>query len=87
MRNVLIGIILVASLAACTTSQKDWHAKNITGLMPDLAITMTDDNGRAVNAGDYRGNIDLVFFGYSNCPDECPTTLARLAEAIAQMKT
>ena len=55
-------------------------------LMPDLKFTMTDDRGRVVGGQDYRGKMPLLFFGYSHCPDECPATLARLAQAVASIK-
>ncbi|MHB8495983.1 MAG: SCO family protein [Casimicrobiaceae bacterium] len=54
--------------------------------MPDLKFTMTDDRGRVVGGQDYRGEMPLLFFGYSHCPDECSATLARLAQAVASMK-
>jgi len=54
-------------------------------VISDLAFEMTDDAGRTVHAADYRGEVVLLFFGYTHCPDVCPTTLARLAQAIKLM--
>jgi len=75
--------LLVLLVASC--GDETWHAKNVRGVIPDLAFEMTDDAGRTVHAADYRGEVVLLFFGYTHCPDVCPTTLARLAQAIQLM--
>ena len=73
-------------LAACNGSGKAWHGTNITGAMPDLQFTMLRANdGKPVTAADYRGKIALLYFGYTNCPDICPTTLANLAETLRRL--
>jgi protein SCO1/2 len=46
---------------------------------------LTDDKGRTVTDVDYRGRWMLVFFGYSNCPDECPLTLQKMATALKDL--
>jgi protein SCO1/2 len=43
---------------------------------------LIDDKGRAVSEVDYRGRWMLIFFGYTNCPDECPLTLQKMAAAL-----
>ncbi|MGH8260633.1 MAG: SCO family protein [Steroidobacteraceae bacterium] len=50
--------------------------------MPELEFHLTDDNGRPVTAQSYRGDVVLLYFGYTHCPDVCPTTLALLSQAI-----
>ena len=46
---------------------------------------LIDDKGRAVTHADYRGRWVLVFFGYTNCPDECPLTLQKMAAALNKL--
>ena len=59
---------------------------DVTGASPDLAFSMTRaSDGQLVDAADYRGKVVIVYFGYTNCPDICPATLANLSEAIAQL--
>lgn len=45
-------------------------------------FTLTDHDGRRVTAADFRGRYMLVFFGYTFCPDVCPTTLTEISTAM-----
>ncbi len=45
-------------------------------------FTLVDQNGKIVTAADFRGRFMLVYFGYTYCPDVCPTTLTTIADAI-----
>jgi protein SCO1/2 len=81
IQRLVIALAAGATLAACT-DQGTWRTENIDGLVPALELAMTDDAGRAVSAETYRGRTVLLFFGYTHCPDVCPTTLARLAQAL-----
>ncbi len=49
-------------------------------------FTLTNQDGQAVRLSDYRGKLVLLYFGYTHCPDECPTTLAMLNRALSEMK-
>jgi len=46
---------------------------------------LVDDKGHTVTDADYRGRWMLVFFGYTNCPDECPLTLQKMAAALGKL--
>lgn len=46
---------------------------------------LIDDKGHAITDANYRGRWMLVFFGYSNCPDECPLTLQKMATALRKL--
>ncbi|WP_459207359.1 SCO family protein [Pseudomonas sp. MLB6B] len=48
-------------------------------------VGMTDQNGQPVSLGQLKGKWSLVFFGYTYCPDICPTTLAQLREVKRQL--
>ena len=80
------ALVLCLALAACGKRDAGWHGHDITGHMPDLAFTMQRANdGKTVSAADYRGKVTLLYFGYTNCPDVCPTTLANLSEALRRL--
>jgi len=54
--------------------------------MPDLQFAMTRANdGAAVTAQNYRGKVVVLYFGYTNCPDQCPTTLSNLANVLKNL--
>jgi protein SCO1/2 len=78
----LLALALLCALTASCAKEQPWRLQNIRGLVPDLAFSMTDDKSTPVSAADYRGKVVLLYFGYTNCPDVCPTTLATLAQAI-----
>jgi protein SCO1 len=69
-------------LGACGTQQPPFALEDISGLMPPLELHLTDQDGRQVTADNYRAQVVLLYFGYTQCPDVCPTTLATLARAL-----
>lgn len=76
------AFLLVFLLAGCAGNDPHYALKNITGLVSPLEFQLTNQDGRAVTAADYRHDLVLLYFGYTRCPDECPTTLALLAHAL-----
>ncbi len=82
LRCLAGALILAGLLAACAGGGPPYALKNVTGLVAPLEFHLTDQDGRPVTAADYRHDIVLLYFGYTECPDECPTTLASLAAAL-----
>jgi protein SCO1/2 len=75
------AVLLITGLllAGCHHSTPlPFRLTNISGHMPALEFSLTDDQGKPVTAADYRGKIVLVYFGYTHCPDVCPLTMAHL---------
>ena len=81
--SVVLGLAL--ALVGCSQQPLSWDTKNITGIMPNLQFSLTNENGRAVHASDYAGKINLLYFGYTHCPDVCPLTLATVAQALKKI--
>ena len=82
MRRFLALLAALLALAGCDrVIGNDGPVRNVSGLVEDLRFTMTDPSGRIVHAADFRGDPVLLYFGYTHCPDVCPTTLARLSQA------
>lgn len=80
--TLLIPMVVLAFLVGCSSDQENWNAKDISGLMPELAYQLTDTSGEEVTASESSGNIRLMFFGFTSCPDICPTTLQKLSKAV-----
>jgi protein SCO1 len=51
----------------------------------DGRFSLTDTNGRTVTNEDFRGKWQVIYFGYTFCPDVCPTTLAEITNALAEL--
>jgi protein SCO1/2 len=63
-----------------------WHSTDMTGALPPLSFTMTRaSDGKTVTAADYKGKIVLLYFGYTFCPDVCPTTLLNVSDMLKSM--
>jgi protein SCO1/2 len=71
---VLLGLIILL-LAACQSYQFNGTQYPDPQLAPDFELTTTD--GDPFRLSDHQGKIVLMFFGYTSCPDICPTTLAK----------
>jgi protein SCO1 len=82
---VLASGVGLALLAGCGNGAK-WHAIDISGSLPPLTLTMRRaGDGKTVTQADYLGKIVLLYFGYTNCPDACPTTLANIEDILAHL--
>jgi protein SCO1/2 len=87
MNRALFAAFLSFTLVGCGRGGgTSWHADDIGGAMPRLQFSMIRANdGRPVTARDYRGRVVLFYFGYTNCPDICPTTLSDLAGVLGKL--
>jgi protein SCO1 len=79
------ALTALGTLAGCAPSQPPFGLQNVTGLLPPLRFDLTNQDGRPVSAEDFRGKVVLLYFGYTNCPDVCPMTLALLDRAVASL--
>ena len=85
MIRAALVIALVALLAACSKEGAKFQASDITGSSFGREIALTDQTGKARTLADFRGKAVVVFFGYTQCPDVCPTTLAMLADVMKRL--
>ena len=72
-------------LGGCFGDDENWNGKDISGLMPELAFELTGTSGDTVTAKQTDGNIRLLFFGFTSCPDICPATLQKLSRAVKDL--
>ena len=71
---------LVTALVACNPDKPSFKAIDITGADYARGFTLSDHNGQTRSLSDYKGHVVVVFFGYTQCPDVCPTSMTELAE-------
>ncbi len=72
--------VLLFALCACSGEQARFSGIDLTGSKQDLQFSLTDAEGKERTLADFRGSYVMLFFGFTQCPDVCPTTLARAAE-------
>ena len=79
------AMLLVAgalALSGCGTGAPKFKASDVTGAGFGRDFALTDAAGKPRTLADYRGKVVVLFFGYTQCPDVCPTTLSALAETM-----
>lgn len=75
--------LMLAGLAACTEKRPEFRNTDVTGSgIAKDGFALTDHTGAARTMADYRGKVVLVFFGFTHCPDVCPSTMVDAAEAV-----
>jgi protein SCO1/2 len=67
-------------LSACSDNKPQFSAIDVTGADYAKDFQLTDHNGQPRSLQDFRGKIVVLFFGYTQCPDVCPTSMTELAE-------
>ena len=80
----VLGLLLLSS-GALALANPTSQIHPVRGFMPDLQFTLQAANDEILTEKDVRGKVVLMFFGYANCPDICPTTMAQLAEVMEQL--
>lgn len=81
---VLLGVFLSLGITGCnqkSTIQK-FHSTDITGVDFGNNFQLTDHNGKSRTLADFKGKAVVMFFGYTHCPDVCPTTMSDLAQTL-----
>ena len=73
------------ALAACNAGGPSFQASDITGSSFGRDFELKDPQGNTRRLTDFRGKAVVIFFGYTQCPDVCPTTLAALAQAMKRL--
>lgn len=80
------AVLLAAlALAACDGQAPKFRSTDITGADYGKALALVDQHGQLRRLEDFRGKAVVLFFGYTHCPDVCPTTLADLAQVMRQL--
>jgi protein SCO1 len=83
-RRLLLAFSLATSillLSACA-DKPSFKNTDITGAEFAREFSLTDHNGQARTLADFKGKAVVIFFGFTQCPDVCPTTLAEMAEVM-----
>ncbi|MBK5204005.1 MAG: SCO family protein [Polaromonas sp.] len=84
LAGALAVTLITGALTACSPDKLQFKSIDLTGADYAQGFSLADHNGQLRTLKDFAGKIVLIFFGYTQCPDVCPTTLAEMAQ-IKQM--
>jgi protein SCO1/2 len=83
------GLLLVGFcsflLQACNQPAPSFKNTDLTGASYARDFSLTDANGKPRTLADFKGKVVVVFFGYTQCPDVCPTTLSEMAGVMKKL--
>jgi len=81
-RLATLGLFAAAMglMSACSDKKPNFAAIDVTGADYARDFSLTDHNGQTRTLRDFSGKVVVLFFGYTQCPDVCPTSMAELAE-------
>jgi protein SCO1 len=85
MRALLAALAAATFLAACGPQAPTFKGADITGASFGRELALADHHGNARTLADFRGKAVVIFFGFTQCPDVCPTALSALAEAMQRL--
>jgi protein SCO1 len=87
MLAATVGVVAIAgvNLSACTEAKPTFNAVDITGADYARNFSLADANGRVRTMADFKGKVVVLFFGYAQCPDVCPTTMTEMAQVKQQL--
>lgn len=83
LKTALLVLALPAAaglLSACTQAKPQFQSVDLTGADYATGFSLTDHNGKVRTLKDFPGKVVVVFFGFTQCPDVCPTTMVELAQ-------
>jgi protein SCO1/2 len=81
--SILISLFVVFNRSRETAGQ--YLGRTFDPPLPAADFTLTDMQGRPFRMADASGQVRLLFFGYTSCPDICPTTMGQVASALGQL--
>ena len=82
---LIVACVVGALVTGCAPDGPKFQASDVTGAAFGRDFQLNDAAGKPRTLADYRGKAVVVFFGYTQCPDVCPTTLAELAEVMKKL--
>ena len=91
-RNAIQAIAAAAAVAAlglnlsgCTDAKPSFNAVDLTGADYAKDFKLADADGKVRTLADFKGKVVVLFFGYAQCPDVCPTTMTEMAQVKQQL--
>ena len=80
--GVIVGIVLIATIALPRMRPYNFHGTVLQSPQAAPDFSLIAANGQKVQLSNFEGKLVLLYFGYTFCPDVCPTSLSKLADAM-----
>lgn len=83
-----LALSMALGLGACdklSSKPASFQNTDVTGLQYAQDFALTDHNGKPRTLADFKGKVVVMFFGYTQCPDVCPTTMAEMATVMKEL--
>jgi protein SCO1 len=81
----MLGLGLGLGLAGCSKEKQSFNAVDLTGADYAKNFQLADADGKVRTLADFKGKVVVLFFGYAQCPDVCPTTMTEMAQVKQQL--
>ena len=85
MRALTLAFLLSVTLAACDRGGGEFKLTDVTGASFGKKLELTDHTGKRRTLEDFKGKVVAIFFGFTHCPDVCPTTMAEFAQVAREL--
>ncbi|SFG04126.1 protein SCO1/2 [Duganella sp. CF458] len=85
MKKLFAALFMLLALAACGEQQLKFENTDLTGLGYGKGFSLNDHTGKPVTLESYKGKVVVLFFGFTHCPDVCPTTMAEMSAVMKEL--
>lgn len=85
LRSLFTAFFVTLLLTGCDSGGPKFKSIDITGADYAKGFALTDPTGKVRTLADFRGKVVIVFFGFTHCPDVCPTTLVELKQVMQKL--
>ena len=80
-----LSLALICATTGCQRADQNFVNTDVTGLDYAKEFSLTDQYGKSRTLQDFKGKAVIMFFGYTQCPDVCPTTMIQMAQVMTQL--
>lgn len=83
--RLALPLLAAGLLAGCTPPEPAFKSTDITGADYGKNFVLTDHHGQPRTLADFKGKVVTIFFGYTQCPDVCPTALSNMSSVMQEL--
>jgi len=85
MKKLFAALMMLAALVGCGEKRLKFENTDITGIDYAKSFALHDHTGKPVTLDSYKGKVVVLFFGFTQCPDVCPTTMAEMSNVMKDL--